>query len=169
MADHLHYPSTNTGTALQNRAARGGLNKLVRRTILLAAPFFAALLMLFLPAAVAHRLPPSLLPQTSLLRPVTPACVSSPFGPRFLPNLPVAGAFHNGIDLPAPAGAPVRAVAPGEVIRVQRRGPGGLESSVQHSGFIGVYSHFGSVARRSPRASASSMVARNSVSSGGPA
>jgi murein DD-endopeptidase MepM/ murein hydrolase activator NlpD len=81
-----------------------------------------------------------------LLDPVTPACISSPFGPRILPARPLAGTFHNGVDLPAPAGAPVRAIAPGEVIRVQRRGPGGLEILVQHPGFVGIYSHLGMVA-----------------------
>jgi murein DD-endopeptidase MepM/ murein hydrolase activator NlpD len=58
----------------------------------------------------------------------------------------LAGKFHNGVDLPAPIGAPVRAIAPGNVIRVQRRGPGGLEILVQHPGFIGIYSHLGMVA-----------------------
>jgi len=85
-------------------------------------------------------------PETPLLAPVTPACVSSPFGPRVLPNRPLAGTFHNGIDLPAPAGAAVHAIAPGEVVRVQRHGPGGLEILVQHDGFLGVYSHLGMVA-----------------------
>ena len=81
-----------------------------------------------------------------LMSPVTPACISSPFGPRILPARPLAGTFHNGIDLPAPAGAPVRAIAPGVVMRVQRHGPGGLEILVQHVGFGGVYSHLGMVA-----------------------
>jgi murein DD-endopeptidase MepM/ murein hydrolase activator NlpD len=80
-----------------------------------------------------------------LLPPVSPACISSPFGPRVLPNLPQAGSYHYGIDLPAPEGAPVLAAAPGTVIRVQNKGPGGLEMLVQHDGFVGVYSHFGAV------------------------
>jgi murein DD-endopeptidase MepM/ murein hydrolase activator NlpD len=84
--------------------------------------------------------------QTVILPPVTPACVSSPFGPRVLPNRPLAGTFHNGIDLPAPIGSAVAAVAPGVVIRVQRRGIGGLEIVIQHDGFIGVYSHLGLIA-----------------------
>jgi murein DD-endopeptidase MepM/ murein hydrolase activator NlpD len=87
--------------------------------------------------------PPKTIP---LLDPVTPACISSPFGPRILPARPLAGTFHNGIDLPAPEGAEVRAIAPGEVIRVQRHGPGGLEILVQHPGFVGIYSHLGMVA-----------------------
>ena len=40
----------------------------------------------------------------SLMPPVTPACVSSSFGPRILPNLPAAGTYHYGIDLPAAVG-----------------------------------------------------------------
>lgn len=81
-----------------------------------------------------------------LLPPVSPACVSSPFGPRVLPGRPQAGTYHYGIDLPAPLGAPIRAAAPGTVIRIERRGPGGLQMLVQHPGFVGVYSHFGSIA-----------------------
>lgn len=78
--------------------------------------------------------------------PVSPACVSSPFGMRFMPNRPLADGFHKGIDLPAPLGTRVRAVAPGELIRVQRHGVGGLEMLVQHDGFVGVYSHLGLIA-----------------------
>lgn len=82
----------------------------------------------------------------TLLRPVGADCISSPFGPRVLPNHPLAGTYHYGVDLPAPAGAPVHAAAPGKVIRIQRKGPGGLEVLVQHDGFVGVYSHLGMVA-----------------------
>jgi murein DD-endopeptidase MepM/ murein hydrolase activator NlpD len=81
-----------------------------------------------------------------LLSPVSSPCISSPFGPRVLPNRPMAGTYHYGVDLPAPAGAPVRAAAPGQVIRIQHKGPGGLEMLVQHAGFVGVYSHLGTVA-----------------------
>lgn len=82
----------------------------------------------------------------NLLPPVSPACISSPFGPRVLPNQPQAGSYHYGVDLPAPVGAPVLATAPGMVIRIQNKGPGGLEMLVQHDGFVGIYSHFGMVA-----------------------
>jgi murein DD-endopeptidase MepM/ murein hydrolase activator NlpD len=78
--------------------------------------------------------------------PVSATCISSGFGPRFLALHPAAGHFHDGIDLPAGLGAPVRAVAPGTIIRVQRKGLGGLEMLVQHDGFIGVYSHLGLIA-----------------------
>lgn len=80
-----------------------------------------------------------------LLSPVASACISSPFGPRVLPNRPLAGTYHYGVDMPAPAGAAVRATAPGTVIRIQRKGPGGLEVMVQHDGFVGIYSHLGMV------------------------
>ena len=78
--------------------------------------------------------------------PVRPACVSSPYGRRILPGKPQAGTYHYGVDLPAPVGAPVRAVAGGTLISIIDRGPGGLQMIVQHPGFVGVYSHFGSVA-----------------------
>ena len=87
-----------------------------------------------------------IVPSGPFLPPVTPACISSPFGPRILPHRPLAGTFHPGIDLPAPEGAPVRAAGPGQVIRVQHHGPGGLEVLVQHAGYVGVYSHLGRVA-----------------------
>jgi hypothetical protein len=80
-----------------------------------------------------------------LMPPVSPACISSPFGPRILPDHPQAGTYHYGIDLPAPNGAPVVATAPGTVMRIDEGGPGGLEVIVQHKGFIGVYSHFGTI------------------------
>src|SRR5256885_3188781 len=82
-------------------------------------------------------------PGPTLLPPVSTACISSPFGPRVLPDHPAAGTYHAGIDLPAPVGSPVFAAASGTVVRVQRKGPGGLEMLVQHDGFLGVYSHFG--------------------------
>jgi murein DD-endopeptidase MepM/ murein hydrolase activator NlpD len=63
-----------------------------------------------------------------------------------MPNRPLAGTFHNGIDLPASIGSPVIAVAPGIIIRIQRHGVGGLEMLIQHEGFVGVYSHLGLIA-----------------------
>jgi len=86
--------------------------------------------------------PPSLGP---LLPPVSPACISSPFGPRVLAGLPKAGTFHPGIDMPAPAGGAVRAVADGQVIAVRRRGAGGLYVMVRHAGFDALYAHLGSL------------------------
>jgi murein DD-endopeptidase MepM/ murein hydrolase activator NlpD len=81
-----------------------------------------------------------------LVSPVSPACISSPFGPRVLPNHPQAGTYHYGVDLPAPSGASIVATAPGKVIRIQKKGPGGLEILVQHDGFTAIYSHLGMAA-----------------------
>jgi murein DD-endopeptidase MepM/ murein hydrolase activator NlpD len=107
------------------------------RVIALAAMFASVRL----PGAAAEPLR-----ESALLPPVMPACISSAFGPRVLPNQPEAGTYHYGVDLPAPPGTAVVATAAGTVIRIQRRGPGGLEMLVQHEGFVGVYSHFGSIA-----------------------
>jgi murein DD-endopeptidase MepM/ murein hydrolase activator NlpD len=74
------------------------------------------------------------------------SCISSPFGPRVLSNHPQAGTYHNGVDLPAPEGTPVRAVASGRLLRIQHSGPGGLEVLIQHNGFVAVYSHLAMVA-----------------------
>jgi hypothetical protein len=74
------------------------------------------------------------------------SCISSTFGPRILANHPQAGSYHNGVDLPAPEGTPVRAVASGKLLRVQHSGPGGLEVLIQHDGYVSVYSHLASVA-----------------------
>ncbi|WP_254073054.1 M23 family metallopeptidase [Acidisphaera sp. S103] len=63
-----------------------------------------------------------------------------------MPGRPLAGTFHGGIDIPVPIGSPVRTVAPGTIIRIHRRGVGGLEMLIQHDGFIGVYSHLGLIA-----------------------
>ena len=90
--------------------------------------------------------PPDPAAERAIMPPVNPACISSPFGPRFLAEKPLAGKFHAGIDIPAPIGAPVKAVAPGSIIRIQRHGVGGLEILIQHPGFIGVYSHLGLIA-----------------------
>jgi len=84
----------------------------------------------------------------ALVRPVSPGCVTSPFGPRFLPQAPVSGHYHWGADLRAAAGAPVRAVAAGQIIRIDRKGMGGLEILVQHKGFRALYAHLGMVAPR---------------------
>jgi len=81
-----------------------------------------------------------------LVLPVSPACVSSPFGPRVLAGRPKAGSYHHGIDLPAPAGAQVRAVAAGSVVSIHKRGPGGLETILRHDGFSTLYAHLGTVA-----------------------
>ena len=104
----------------------------------------AAAAILVAAAAEAATAQPS--PLTRLQPPIASACISSPFGPRVLANRPKVGTYHYGIDMPAPAGEAVRAAAPGRVMRIQRKGPGGLEVLVQHDGFVGIYSHLGMVA-----------------------
>src|SRR5277367_7188933 len=74
------------------------------------------------------------------------SCISSPFGPRVLSNHPQAGTYHNGVDLPAPEGTPVRAVASGKLLRIEHGGPGGLEVLIQHESYVSVYSHLASIA-----------------------
>lgn len=55
----------------------------------------------------------------------------------------MAGTFHYGIDLRAPLGAPVRAIATGQIIGIDRRGAGGLEIRIRHDGFVALYAHLG--------------------------
>ena len=78
--------------------------------------------------------------------PVEAACISSPFGPRSGAG-PRASSFHAGIDLPAPAGAWVRAVAAGDVVAIRRRSAAGLEVELRHAdGRVTRYAHLGTVA-----------------------
>ncbi len=82
----------------------------------------------------------------ALAAPLTPACISSPFGPRDGAG-PRASRMHMGIDIPAPAGAWVRAAAAGQVVAVRRRGAAGLEVDICHAdGRITRYAHLGTVA-----------------------
>jgi murein DD-endopeptidase MepM/ murein hydrolase activator NlpD len=55
--------------------------------------------------------------------------------------------MHQGIDIPAPAGAWVRAAAAGEVVAIRRRGAAGLEVEIRHGGGLTTrYAHLGTVA-----------------------
>jgi murein DD-endopeptidase MepM/ murein hydrolase activator NlpD len=66
--------------------------------------------------------------------PIAGTVVSS-FGPR-------SGTFHDGIDISAPEGMPIRAVAAGEVIySSQLRGYGNLIIIRHENGLVSVYSH----------------------------
>ena len=78
--------------------------------------------------------------------PVEPACISSPFGWRHTVGPHAPAAFHNGVDLPAPAGALVRAAAAGTVLRVKRQGLGGVTVHVGHpGGTTTLYAHLGTL------------------------
>jgi murein DD-endopeptidase MepM/ murein hydrolase activator NlpD len=79
----------------------------------------------------------------ALLPPVSPTCVTSPYGPRVLAHDPLPGHFHYGVDLRAALGTTVHAVAAGQVISIDRRGAGGLEVRVRHDGFTTLYGHLG--------------------------
>ncbi|SDB74213.1 M23 family metallopeptidase [Belnapia rosea] len=91
-----------------------------------------------LPLRAAAELP-------ALMLPVEPACISSPFGAREGAG-PRASRQHGGVDLPAPAGAWVRAAAAGQVVAIRRRGAAGLEIDLRHpGGWVTRYAHLGAV------------------------
>jgi murein DD-endopeptidase MepM/ murein hydrolase activator NlpD len=81
----------------------------------------------------------------ALQPPLSPACISSPFGWRHAVGPHAPAGFHNGIDIPAPAGAYIRAAAAGRVVIVKRMGMGGLQIILDHGGFQTLYAHLGSV------------------------
>jgi murein DD-endopeptidase MepM/ murein hydrolase activator NlpD len=85
-----------------------------------------------------------------LTLPVEPACISSAFGWRHAVGPHAPAGFHNGVDIPAPAGAYVHAAAAGRVAQVKRMGMGGLQVIVQHvrpdgTRYMTLYAHLGSV------------------------
>jgi murein DD-endopeptidase MepM/ murein hydrolase activator NlpD len=92
-------------------------------------------------------LPPRMAISQPLLQPpVTPACVSSPFGWRHAVGPHAPAGFHNGIDLPAPAGALVHAAAAGTVEMVKRQGLGGVTVHLRHpDGLVTLYAHLGNL------------------------
>ena len=76
-----------------------------------------------------------------LAPPLTPLRVASPFGPRPSPftGLP---SRHEGVDLSAPPGTPVRAAAAGRVRFAGRDGPFGLAVELDHgNGLTTRYAH----------------------------
>lgn len=84
--------------------------------------------------------PPALLP------PVMPACISSPFGMRRAVGPHAPAGFHNGVDLPAPAGALVHAAADGVIVVIKRQGLGGVTVHLRHpDGTETLYAHLGNL------------------------
>jgi murein DD-endopeptidase MepM/ murein hydrolase activator NlpD len=78
--------------------------------------------------------------------PVTPACISSPFGWRHAVGPHAQAGFHNGIDLPAPAGALVHAAADGTIQVIKRQGLGGVTVHIAHGGgLVTLYAHLGNL------------------------
>lgn len=87
-----------------------------------------------------------LLAAALLMAPVSPACISSPFGMRHAVGPHAPAAFHNGVDIPAPAGALVRAAADGTVEAVRRQGLGGVTVHLRHAdGTRTLYAHLGNL------------------------
>lgn len=106
------------------------------------------ILLMVLAAGPALGTEPRVAQPVALAPPLDPACISSPFGPRAAPG-PRGSEMHGGIDIPAPAGAWVRAAAAGQVVAIRRRGAAGLEVELRHAdGRATRYAHLGSVAPR---------------------
>jgi murein DD-endopeptidase MepM/ murein hydrolase activator NlpD len=72
--------------------------------------------------------------------PVAAYRISSGYGPRIHPVRKLYG-FHTGIDIPAPEGTPVRAVAAGEVIFADVALDYGNLVRIDHGGFQTLYAH----------------------------
>lgn len=81
----------------------------------------------------------------ALLPPVASACITSPYGPRRAVGPHAPAAFHWGIDLRAPAGGAVLAIAPGTVVAVRRIGAAGLSVMIRHGELTALYAHLGSI------------------------
>jgi murein DD-endopeptidase MepM/ murein hydrolase activator NlpD len=91
-------------------------------------------------------LPHTTVAQLTLQPPVTPACVSSPFGWRHAVGPHAPAGFHNGIDLPARAGALVHAAAAGTIEVIKRQGLGGVTVHLRHPGGLEtLYAHLGNL------------------------
>jgi murein DD-endopeptidase MepM/ murein hydrolase activator NlpD len=110
--------------------------------------FFIMLAALMAAPAAAQTLPPELRLPIELRLPVSPACISSPFGPRAEGTAgPRASRNHRGMDMPAPAGAWVVAAAAGQVVAIRRQGAAGLTVELRHAGGVTTrYVHLGTVA-----------------------
>ncbi len=97
-------------------------------------------------ALAACLLPVAAAAEPTLLPPVSPACISSPFGWRSKVGPHAPEGFHNGVDLPAPAGALVHAAADGAILRIRRQGLGGVTVHVGHpGGLTTLYAHLGNL------------------------
>lgn len=90
--------------------------------------------------------------------PVAGTCVTSDFGPRRRPG-PGASSYHQGCDLGAGCGAPVRATAPGRVVFAGRYGGYGNAVIIQHAnGTRSLYAHLSRINVRSGQVPGSSTV-----------
>ncbi len=97
------------------------------------------------PAPVVAPAPPP--PAYSFVTPLPGQQVNSPFGMRQLP-WEEAGRLHKGVDIAAPAGAPVLATLPGEVIRSGEDAAYGRFIEIAHKdGLTSLYAHLGRKAK----------------------
>jgi murein DD-endopeptidase MepM/ murein hydrolase activator NlpD len=86
-------------------------------------------------------------PAYSFVTPLPGQQVNSPFGMRQLP-WEEAGRLHKGVDIAAPAGAPVLATLPGTVIRSGEDAAYGRFIEVEHKdGLSSLYAHLGRKAK----------------------
>lgn len=96
-------------------------------------------------AAVAASLPAAKPMFLTVGYPVSGYPVISPFGLRQLP-WEEHGRLHAGVDIAAPAGLPVRAVADGVVTRAGQDGGFGRFVEIRHAGgLVSIYAHLGSI------------------------
>ena len=97
---------------------------------------------------VAAELPPPPPPPAHVFdTPLPGRVVNSPFGLRQLP-WEENGRLHEGVDIAAPAGSPIRAATDGVVIRTGTNGAYGRYVEMAHKdGFRTLYAHLGGAAR----------------------
>lgn len=95
-------------------------------------PPILPLLLLFAIVAAAARRPAQAVTNTA------PPRISSPYGPR-------GGRIHQGVDMPAPRGTPVRAAADGRIVAVSpdgaRQNYGNTVIILHDSGVATLYAH----------------------------
>lgn len=93
--------------------------------------------------------------------PINGACVTSDFGPRRRPTRG-ASSYHQGCDLGAGCGTPVRSAAPGRVVFAGRSGGYGNTVIIQHpDGSRTLYAHLSRINVRSgTRPSSSTIIGR---------
>jgi murein DD-endopeptidase MepM/ murein hydrolase activator NlpD len=86
------------------------------------------------PRAVPNTSDTEVIADSSLLSPVS-GTINSRFGPR-------GASFHDGIDIAAPEGTPIRAIESGEVVYSdQLRGYGNIVIVRHAAGLVSVYAH----------------------------
>jgi len=135
-----------TRASITSRAGPGSTSIMPNRIAQHRGGYVGDLSSLLLILLLLLLLPRTAISQPPLQPPVTPACVSSPFGWRHAVGPHASGGFHSGIDLPAPAGALVHAAAVGTVEVVKRQGLGGVTVHLRHpGGLVTLYAHLGNL------------------------